>query len=304
MEKALTLEIDNITERNDVIVSDPFSSGGCEWFLKVDSTVYCGTNHLSVFLHAVEPKPLRTGWIRRANFCFVGLNQYGEELCRASCNSPEERTFSAETTNWGSSTVPLREKGKLTIEVHIKVLEVVHQGKSTANDILVIDGFKIFYSQVNLVNKIFEEHPDFAVDIIPKNQEVKTAYMNLLLRLDNTLRKSPQNLSVTDLTNAQTQLTELTEAGFKLDWLKSKLEEVFLERKKALSDGSWIQQLEERVKNTELTLSDLKAELDKEKIKSAAAAKVSSFSIQTKVSSFQFIDYLMKRFFLSCFSIS
>uniref|UniRef100_A0A1J3FSB4 MATH domain and coiled-coil domain-containing protein n=1 Tax=Noccaea caerulescens TaxID=107243 RepID=A0A1J3FSB4_NOCCA len=93
----------------------------------------------------------------------------------------------------------------------------------------------------------------------------------------------------------KTELTELTEAGFKLDCLKSKLEEVFLERKKALSDRSWIQQLEERLKKTELTLSDLKAELDKEKIKSAAAAKVSSF---------QFIDYLLRRFFLSCFSIS
>lgn len=29
--KTFSLEIDNFSERNEVIKSDPFSSGGCEW---------------------------------------------------------------------------------------------------------------------------------------------------------------------------------------------------------------------------------------------------------------------------------
>ncbi|KAL0732187.1 hypothetical protein Bca4012_008396 [Brassica carinata] len=125
-------------------------------------------------------------------------------------------------------------------------------------------------------------HPDFAVDVIPKNQGVKTSYMNLLLGLLGTLRKSPQSLSV----------TELKEAGLNFDSLNSRLEKLSLKRKKTLSNGSRVQQLEEHFKSLELTLSDLKVELDKERIKS------------DQVSSFGFIDFLVKRFFLFCFSIS
>lgn len=39
--------------------------------------------------------------------------------------------------------------------------------------------------------------------------------------------------SATELSNAQRDLTALKEAGFKLDWLNSKLKEVSLEWKKA-----------------------------------------------------------------------
>lgn len=99
---------------------------------------------------------------------------------------------------------------------------------------------------------------------------------------------------MTELNNAQSELTVLKEAGFNLDWLNSRLQEVSLERNKTMSDGSRVQQLEGRMKNVELTLSDLKDELDTERIKSAA--KVSS--------SFGLLDFFIKRFFLSCFSFS
>ena len=145
------------------------------------------------------------------------------------------------------------------------------------------------------VANIVSQDPYFVVDFRPENQWVQTKYM-YLLGLVETLSKSPQSLSATELSNAQRDLTALTEAGFKLDWLNSKLEEVSLEWKKAShSDGSSVQQLKEQVKNVELSLSDLIVELENVKIKSAAAAKVSSF---------QFIDFLIKKFFLSCFSFS
>ncbi|CAN7068108.1 unnamed protein product [Brassica rapa subsp. trilocularis] len=117
-----------------------------------------------------------------------------------------------------------------------------------------------------------------------------------LLGLVETLIKPPQSLSATELSNAQRDLTALKESGFKLDWLNSKLEEVSLEWKKGAhsSHESGIHQLEERVENVELSLSDVIVELDKVKTKSAAA----------QVSSFQFIDFLIKRLFLSCFSFS
>ncbi|CAA7026535.1 unnamed protein product [Microthlaspi erraticum] len=296
-EKALlSWEIDNFSQRNNVMISPTFSSGGCKWYAKVYPKGYLFHDHLSVFLHVVNPKSLRPGWKRRASFCFALLNQSGKELYR----SPDEwrcTLFCAECQSWGFvRTLPLTklhekgflEKNKLTVEVYMKVVEVVHQGKSTANDVFDCNGFHVTASQSPSVGAIFADHPDFALHVIAKNKGLKTAYMNLLLGLIKTLNKSPKSLSRTELSNAQSKLTELTEAGFNLDWLESKLEEIHSERKKALSDGSCVQQfqLEERVKNLELALSV-------QKIKSGA-----------KVSPFELIDFLVKRFFLSCFSIS
>ena len=65
--------------------------------------------------------------------------------------------FCDEVPSWGfEKALPLTklgllERDKLTVEVYIKVLEVVHQGKSTENDIIDFDGFQISASQVSLM---------------------------------------------------------------------------------------------------------------------------------------------------------
>lgn len=122
---------------------------------------------------------------------------------------------------------------------------------------------------------MFVKHPDVAVDIRSEIREVKTAYMNILLGLVQTLDKPPQSLSETELSNAGSELSELTDAGFKLDWLKSKLEEVSLKRKEPSSA--------------------LKIEPEKENNKSATAAA------PPRVSPFECIRILIKKFFLACF---
>ncbi|XP_013680648.2 MATH domain and coiled-coil domain-containing protein At2g42460-like [Brassica napus] len=301
MEKALSWEIDDISKRNSWIKSDNFSSGGCEWYAEVDPLGSCCSDHLSLFLCVGNPNPLRPGWKRRAIFSFVLLNQSGQVLFR----SPEQRKYSlfcAEVPSWGfENALPLTklgflEKDKLTVEVYIKVVEVVHQGKSTENDIIDFHGFQISACQVfPVANTVFQD-PHYVIDFKPENQWVQTKYM-YLLGLVETLSKPPQSLSATELSNAQRDLTALKESGFKLDWLNSKLEEVSLEWKKAahsFNGSSGILQLEERVENVELSLSDVIVELEKVKIKSAGA----------QAFSFQFIDFLIKRFFLSCFSFS
>ncbi|CAH8337675.1 unnamed protein product [Eruca vesicaria subsp. sativa] len=298
MEKTLSWEIDDFSKRISKIKSDIFSSGGCQWFVTVYPMGYHCFDHLSLFLHVVNPKSLRRGWKRRAITCFVLLNQSGKVLYTSpsDCN-----LYCAEVPVLGyQKTLPLAElqgfleNNKLIVEVYFKVVEVVHQGKSTENDIVDFNGFQILASQASSLSNIVSKDPYFVVDFKPENQWVKTKYM-YLLGLVETLSKSPQSLSATELSNAQKDLTVLTEAGFKLDWLYSKLDEVSLEWKQAAhSDGYGVQQLEERVKNVELSLSDLIVDLDNVKIKSAAA----------KVSSFQFIDFLVNKFFLSCFSFS
>lgn len=135
------------------------------------------------------------------------------------------------------------------------------------------------------MRKIFAEHPHIALDFKSKNQVVKTEYMNVLLGLIDTLNKPLHSLSEIEISKARSDLRELMDVGFKLEWLKTKLGEGSLESKKSDdADESRVQQLEERVKNLELMdigslkssvkhleliVSDLKAELDKEKAKSS-----------------------------------
>ncbi|XP_019092650.1 PREDICTED: MATH domain and coiled-coil domain-containing protein At2g42465-like [Camelina sativa] len=123
------------------------------------------------------------------------------------------------------------------------------------------------------------KHPDIAIDFKLNCKGLKTAYMNTIISLIETLCRPPKSFSETELCSIDSDLRELTEAGFKLDWLKTKLEEVSLLRKKEIADDLRVQKLEERVKSVQLTLSDIIVELETEKAKSAAAAsKLLSFS--------------------------
>ncbi|CAH8387619.1 unnamed protein product [Eruca vesicaria subsp. sativa] len=273
-----TFEINNFSVDKYSIHSQIFLSGGCEWCVIAHPKETKFDDHLNVFLGVPNYKSLRTGWRRKANFRFSLLNQTGNVLCATAESS---NVFCAQFPSCGHQILPLntlKEEGflencKLIVKVEVKVVEIVHEAKLTGKEKLLLNGFEVPYSQVARVHLIFMKHPNIAIDFKPKDKVVKAAYMNLLLNLIETLRKPPQSFSESELGNAKSQLNELTElAGFKLDWLKSKLEEICVERKNADADGSRVEEVEARIKNLELTLSDLKVELEKEKAKSAAAA--------------------------------
>ncbi|ESQ29434.1 hypothetical protein EUTSA_v10024153mg [Eutrema salsugineum] len=274
---SFTFEIDNFSEKEGLILSPQFSSGGCKWIVQVYPKGDRVEDHLSLFLTVANPESLRLGWKRSASFSFVLLNQSGKEIdttCEWPCS-----LFCAQVSGWGfAKAVPLKklqekgflEKNKLIVKVQVKVAEVVDEAQVTGKEMLDVRGFQVLYSQAVPVSWIFEEHPDIAVNFKPKSQLMKATYMNILLGLIDTLNKPPHSLSETELSNGQNELIDLTEVGFKLDWLKTKLDDVSLERKKTNADGSRVKELEEQVKNLNL-------ELDTEKAKSAtSAAKVMS----------------------------
>ncbi|CAA7032757.1 unnamed protein product [Microthlaspi erraticum] len=268
---SLTFEIDNFSEKEDLIQSPKFLSGGCEWVVNVYPKGDLVDDHLSLYLYVANPESLRLGWKRRANFSFVLLNQSGKELFRTYELS--SILFCAELTGWGfPRAVPLKElqekmileKNKLIVKVKVRVVEVVDEGVVSGNETLDVKGFQVLHSRANLVSRLLVKHPDMAVNFRSKIQLVKTTYMNIFLGLIEMLNKPPHSISETELSNAHSELMDLTEAGFKLDWLKTKLDEVTLERKKANAvNGARVQELEEQIKN-------LKAEMNMEKAKSAA----------------------------------
>ncbi|CAH8385368.1 unnamed protein product [Eruca vesicaria subsp. sativa] len=280
-------EIDNYSKTEGTIKSKTFVAGGCEWYLSVypKGGLLDDYDHFSLYLHVANPTMLRPGWKRKVGFYFTLLNQSEKELSRSNLVSC--KVLDAKTPSWGFQKLcPLSklqqngvlENDRLIIEVYINLIQAVvavSENVSEKEETVDINGFKVLASQVTLVRKIFAEHPDIDLGFKSNNQVLKTAYMNVLLGLINTLNKPSQNLSETELTKAESELRDLEEMGFKLDWLKSKLEEVILERKKADhkvddADGSRVQQLEENVKRLEVIVSDLKVKLDEGKDKSSS----------------------------------
>lgn len=133
-------------------------------------------------------------------------------------------------------------------------------------------------SQENLVIEMLKKHPDLTSNFDLKNQQLKNAYMDVLLDLIETLCQSTKELSMKDLNKADSTLFDLTRAGLKVGWLRQKLDEAFLRKEKQRVSGARIRELEEQVKKRKLTLSDLESDLKKEKAAALASKNRIGFS--------------------------
>ncbi|VVB06155.1 unnamed protein product [Arabis nemorensis] len=146
------------------------------------------------------------------------------------------------------------------------------------DEIVKINGFQVLDSQVNQVKAIFEKHPDIASDFNLKNQQLKNAYMGVLLDLIMTLCRSPNELTMDDLHKADRTVLDLTKAGMKLHWLRQKLDEAFLKKERKRAIWARIRELEEQVKKRKLNLSDLESDLKKQKAAALAVETPFDFS--------------------------
>ncbi|XP_019100717.1 PREDICTED: MATH domain and coiled-coil domain-containing protein At2g42480-like [Camelina sativa] len=303
-------EIDNFSEQEAKITSQTFVSGGCEWYLTVYPKGEClSDDHLSLFMSVANSKSLGRGWNRSIDYYFVLLTQSDKELYRSKLTLfffvfivQKQTEFKEKSPSWGfRKTLPLskfQEKGflendKLIFEVYIQIVEAsdVEGGGISAKDTVDINGFKVLASQANSVRKIFSEHPDLAEDFKLKNQVVRMEYMNVLVNLIVTLHKPSENHSESELSHARSDLCELKEAGFKLDWLQSKLDEVSLKRKKAVVD---FHQLDGRVKNLDFKLDCLKtklASLESKKTYEADGSRFQTLEERVKKLELMELDY-------------
>ncbi|XP_010504792.1 PREDICTED: MATH domain and coiled-coil domain-containing protein At3g58440-like isoform X1 [Camelina sativa] len=141
-----------------------------------------------------------------------------------------------------------------------------------------VNGFGVFSSQVESVSHIFKRHPDMAIGFRPKNQQIRRAYMGALLSLIKMLCQSPEKLSEDDLSNADDTLVDLIDAGFMLDWLKTKLDEVSQKKKIEQGSGARIQTMEEQLQKLKRLFLDLESQLQKEKVEALVARAPLSFN--------------------------
>ncbi|KAH0850908.1 hypothetical protein HID58_095131, partial [Brassica napus] len=107
---------------------------------------------------------------------------------------------------------------------------------------------------------------------------IRRAYLNELLSLIEVLCQSPDKLSEDDLRNADDTLADLIVVGFKLNWLKSKLNEVTEKKKMEQGTGARLKTMEEQLQKLKLMFLNLETQLQTEKVEALAARAPLSFS--------------------------
>ncbi|CAH8369479.1 unnamed protein product [Eruca vesicaria subsp. sativa] len=150
------------------------------------------------------------------------------------------------------------------------------EGSSTMESVDV-NGFLVFPSQVGSVTRIFEKHPDIAVDFRAKNQHVRSACMSSLLGLIETLCKSLHELSIEDLIGATIALKHVKDAGFKVDWLEKNLEQVRAKKLKELSYLAMLKETEEKALKLKRKFKELDSLAEGQKKKLSATRTPLSF---------------------------
>ncbi|KAJ4904925.1 MATH domain and coiled-coil domain-containing protein [Raphanus sativus] len=286
--KKITWTIKNFSSLQcEKLCSDPFVVASCKWRLCAYPK---GNNveYLFLFLEVADHQLLPRGWRRNVRFSLSILNQ---NTIKSSRQNDEQKWFGEESRRWGHvSMFPLNEihakengylvNGELKIVAEIEVIEAIGKldiAEETSSITMDANGFQLLSSQMELVSRLLEKHPEIESDFSTKNSNLRTGYMSLLLSLIETLRQSPHELSNSDLAEADAALGSMTNAGFKLDWLEKKLDEMAEKKEKEEAGEIRVQEIEEELKDLKQKCSDLEAQLEKEKLELSAAKAHISF---------------------------
>ncbi|CAD5326177.1 unnamed protein product [Arabidopsis thaliana] len=263
--------------------SDPFVIRGFKWRLLAEYDL------VSLYLHLCLPdSQLFPSEVVKARLTIV--NQLFEKL---SISKESEHCFDEQNPTLGY-TFPyellVEDGGFLVNEDLMIIVEVigasdVFEDSSTQGKVDV-NGFQVLPSQVEYVRSIFERHPDIAVEFRAKNQHLRTSCMIFLLSLIETLCQSLEELSNEDLVEADIALTYVKDAGFKVDWLEKKLDQVKEKKEKELSDMVQLQEMEDHLLKLKQSCSDLDDLVVKKK---------DELSVTRSPLSFDDVDWLEKK---------
>ncbi|CAD5326176.1 unnamed protein product [Arabidopsis thaliana] len=220
--------------------SVPFQIGDCKWRLSIYPK---GNNcdYLSLFLEVADFKSLPSGW----------------------------RRYESEDPTQPLKKIKLNDDGAVSSDL----LEEASPRKES----MEVNGFQVLPSQVESVRLIFERHPDIASEFRAKNQYLRKACMDFLLSLVETLCQSLQEFSNEDLVEADIALTYLKDAGFKVDWLEKKLDQVRDKKEKERSCLAKLQETEETLLKLKQKCTELDALMDTEKAELSAIRTPLSF---------------------------
>ncbi|CAH2063686.1 unnamed protein product [Thlaspi arvense] len=181
---------------SDKLYSAPVLISDFNWRLHTYPKGYKGGDSLILSLAVADGQSLPSEWRRYVKFSLTVVNQISDEL---SIHKETKLWFDQKSPGWGLTEVlPLA-------KLHDK------DGGFLVNDELKIVA-EIEALEVESVRRIFEKQPDIAVDLRAKNKNLRTACMNFLFSLIETLHQSHEELSNEDLMEAYNALAYLKNA--------------------------------------------------------------------------------------------
>ncbi|CAA7062328.1 unnamed protein product [Microthlaspi erraticum] len=172
--------------------------------------------------------------------------------------------------------------GELKIVARVGLFEAigkldVTEENTTSTVTENVKGFLLLPSQAETMSRVFERHPELASELRATNPKLRTGYLSFLLNLIETMCQSPQELSKDDMTSAHAALKYMTDAGFKLDWLQKKLDELCEIKEKEKVCETQLQEMENELESLKMKCSDMEALVQKEKAKMSATKLPLSF---------------------------
>ncbi|XP_010507510.1 PREDICTED: MATH domain and coiled-coil domain-containing protein At3g58250-like [Camelina sativa] len=244
-----------ISVKSEYIYSDVFVVDGCNWrLLAYPKGENKQSDYLSLYLEVADHELLPCGWRRQAKVSFTIPHHVTPKY---SIVREAKHLFDQNSVSWGFPTMVHRiilnpcsgllVNGDLTIVADVDVLEVIGKAEVREETISYMDvkGFQVLSSQ--------------------------TGYINAILSMTETLRRSPKEIAKDELADAYALLEPMNECGFRLDWLEKKLDQVSKKMKKYEAGETQIQEIEQELKDLKLKCSDLEAQLEKEKAEVLAA---------------------------------
>ncbi|VVB06148.1 unnamed protein product [Arabis nemorensis] len=261
--------------QSEKIYSDPFVIGGCRWRLVAFPKGFYKDNNLSLYLEVTDFESLPSGWRRNVEFSITIVNQFMESYSRVKGKQVwfhEKEPDLGFTFTFPLGRLHAKKAGflmndQIKIVAEVDVLDVIGKLdvpeeaeeaiqplenlklnddniavssdllKETPTSWVDVNGFQVLSSQVDFARRVFEKHPEIALEIRTKNKDLRTSYMNLLLSVIKMLVKWPQYPSTDDLYDAEAALAYMKIVGFKFDWLEKKLDQV-KEKKKKCARGA------------------------------------------------------------------
>ncbi|KAJ0246700.1 MATH domain and coiled-coil domain-containing protein [Hirschfeldia incana] len=298
------------------IYSDGFLIGGYKWCL-IAYPKGAQVDFLSLYLGVADHESLPLGWRRNIKFSLKVVNQFSEKssILREAIECFDQKTpFLGFLKILPLAKLHSKDGGflvndELKIVAEINVLEVtvqsdasegsqetnqpikktkmtddgtgssdLHKETQVGKETIDINGFQVSASQVASVRCIFERHRDFASKVRSNNQHLKSTYINVLLGLIETLCQLPEKLSDDDFDEASAAVSYLTQVGFKVDWLETKLEEVKEKKTKVFTGKAELQRMDEEYKVLNKKCLELKDLVEKQNADVSAANVALSFS--------------------------
>lgn len=127
----------------------------------------------------------------------------------------------------------------------------------------LVESYKVLNCNANVLNEIFQKHPDTAINFGLKHPDYQSSFMNSLAELyQNILKSNQKMLEFEEIDNMDVMIQDMEHNGLQLTWLKEMLAEV----RKRLEDQEEERNLQRKLEYLEAEMKKVEHQLERKRI--------------------------------------